>query len=260
MHFRFSVDDNIWFFKDLAQNNYNSIFDNSYLALYKRLHEKYNLKVQLNLFYQYENFDLSKMPERYKQEWINNKDWLQMSFHSKNEKTLYTNSGYDKLFEDCQTVNNEIKRFAGAEVLNSFTTIHCCKTTQEGNKALKTLGVKGLAGLFGTDKNPKQSYSLKYQDFKDIYTDCYYYDKAIDMYFVNIDMVINTFNIEDIIPYLSKYIGKEHIEIMIHEQYFYPHYYMYQPDYKKKLNTAISYLLDNNYKSCFLNEIKMSEY
>jgi len=92
MNFRFSVDDNIWFFQDLAKNNYSSIFENSYLALYKRLHEKYNIKVQLNLFYQFEDFNLSQMPDRYKQEWIANKDWLQLSFHSKTEQTLYTNS------------------------------------------------------------------------------------------------------------------------------------------------------------------------
>lgn len=255
MHFRFSVDDNIWFLQDLANNNYNSIFDNSYLALFKRLHEKYNLKVQLNLFYQYENFDLSKVPDRYKPEWISNKDWLQLSFHSKSEKTLYTNSGYDEVFSDCQTVNNQIKRFAGEKVLNPVTTVHCCKTTLSGLKALEDLGIKGLAGLFGTAQKPNQSYGLVYCDFKSIYTDCYYYNKTYNMCFVNLDMVINTFRLEDIIPYLKNYIGKEHIEIMIHEQYFYPHYYMYQPDYESKLNTAISYLIDNNYKSCFLDEV-----
>ncbi|HEY8389768.1 MAG TPA: hypothetical protein VIL26_02260 [Clostridia bacterium] len=259
MNFRFSVDDNIWFFQDLAKNNYSSIFENSYLALYKRLHEKYNIKVQLNLFYQFEDFNLSQMPDRYKQEWIANKDWLQLSFHSKTEQTLYTNSSYDELYNDCLAVNNNIIRFAGKEVLNPFTTVHCCKTTDGGNKALHDLGVKGLAGLFGNKQNPRDSYNLKYENYKNIYDDCYYYDKKYDMFFVNLDMVINTFKLEDIIPYLSNLIGKEHIEIMIHEQYFYPHYYMYQPDYEKKIETAVSYLISHNYTSCFLNEIKMSE-
>ena len=50
--FCFTVDDN--FLKELTEGNYNSIFDHPYLALYRRLHERYGLKVQLNLFYRTE--------------------------------------------------------------------------------------------------------------------------------------------------------------------------------------------------------------
>ncbi len=254
MHFRFSVDDNILFLKDIKEKNYTSIFDNSYLALYKRLHEKFDLKVQLNLFFEYKQFNLTEMPNKYKSEWQSNKDWLQLSFHSKNEQTVYTHSDYNTAYNDCQQVHNEIIRFAGQGVLNPFTTIHCCTTTHQANSAFYDSNIKGLAGLFGTIEKPRESYNLKFQDFKSIYKDCFYYDKASDLYFVNIDMVINTFDINDIMPYLSKHIGRQHIEIMIHEQYFYPDYYMYQPDYEQKLNTAISYLIDNDYKSCFLDE------
>ena len=48
--FSFTVDDNIIFLKDITEMGCESIFDHPYLAMYKRLHEKYDLKIQLNLF------------------------------------------------------------------------------------------------------------------------------------------------------------------------------------------------------------------
>mgnify|MGYP000897823803 FL=1 len=89
MKFRFSVDDNIIFLKDIAYGSCNSIFENPYLSVYKRLHEKYGVKVQLNLFYQMDGFNLSQMPDRYKDEWIANSDWLQLSFHSRSEQPSF---------------------------------------------------------------------------------------------------------------------------------------------------------------------------
>ena len=46
--FCFTVDDNIRFLKEIAEKNYKSIFEHPYLAMYKRLHEDFDLKVQLN--------------------------------------------------------------------------------------------------------------------------------------------------------------------------------------------------------------------
>ena len=75
-NFIFTVDDNIRFLKEINEREYESIFEHPYLAMYRRLHEKYGLKVQLNLFYEMEGFDLSRMTTRYKDEWKENADWL----------------------------------------------------------------------------------------------------------------------------------------------------------------------------------------
>ena len=80
--FCFTVDDNIRFLKEITENAYSSIFEHPYLAMYKRLHEEFDLKVQLNLFYRTEDFDLSKMSSAYYSEWEENADWLKLSFHS----------------------------------------------------------------------------------------------------------------------------------------------------------------------------------
>ncbi len=257
MKFRFSVDDNIIFLKDIAYGSCNSIFENPYLSVYKRLHEKYGVKVQLNLFYQMDGFNLSQMPDRYKDEWIANSDWLQLSFHSRSEQPSfpYKNAGYDQVYSDCRLVHDEIIRFAGMQSLNLNTTIHFCDTTKEGVRALYDAGIRGLAGIFGTKENPRDCYGLIYEDYSVLYDKAYYYDAGSKMYFFNINMVINKVAAGDIEKYLSPFIGRDYIEIMIHEQYFYRDYPWHQPDFEHKLETAISYLLNKGYESVFIDEI-----
>ena len=74
--FCFTVDDNIRFLKELSSGSEQSLFAHPYPALYKRLHERYGLKVQLNLFYEMPGFDLSRMTDRFRKEWEENADWL----------------------------------------------------------------------------------------------------------------------------------------------------------------------------------------
>ena len=99
--FRVSSDDNIIFLQDITKNKdvYNSIFENPYLAIYKKAHELYGAKVHLNLFYEFhpeektrfsdksrEYFDLSMMTDKFKSEWQANSDWLKLNFHAKSDK------------------------------------------------------------------------------------------------------------------------------------------------------------------------------
>lgn len=121
----FTVDDNIRFLKELTQDVYSSIFDHPYLAMYRRLHEKFGLKVQLNLFYEMPGFDLSQVTDRYKDEFARNANWLKMSFHSKweNERP-YECSAYEEVFRDGKAVNDQIVRFASPEALGKTTITH----------------------------------------------------------------------------------------------------------------------------------------
>ncbi len=69
MYYRFSVDDNIRFLRDLSEKDHESIFSHPYLALFKKLHDKYDARFQFNLFYSTEGFDLSQITDRYKSQW-----------------------------------------------------------------------------------------------------------------------------------------------------------------------------------------------
>ena len=135
--FCFTVDDNVRFFKEITERDYASIFEHPYLNMYKRLHDKYGLKIQLNLFYEMPSFNLTEMTDKYAEEWRINSDWLKLSFHSKLENPYpYQYSDYDEVFTDCKNVHNEIVRFATPDALGKTTTVHCCRATEDGLRAL----------------------------------------------------------------------------------------------------------------------------
>ena len=55
--YRVSLDDNIWFLRDIARNNYASLFDNPYMAMWREMHQKYGAKVHFNVYYETDGFN-----------------------------------------------------------------------------------------------------------------------------------------------------------------------------------------------------------
>jgi hypothetical protein len=253
-HFIFTVDDNIRFLEALASDGYTSIFDHPYLAMYKRLHDRFGLKVQLNLFYENGNFNLSMMPDAYRAEWRANSYWLKLSFHSRLEnENPYIDSDYDEVYRDCEAVNREILRFAGAPSLAKTTTVHYCRSTDEGLRALSDLGVIGLLGLYGTVEAPRSSYQSSKEDGEVIRRGCVAHSGG--MAYSGIDVILNQFDADVIAEKLEKLQDRELIKVMIHEQYFYRDYKAYQPSYEEKLTKTFEILSENGYKSVFFEEI-----
>lgn len=250
MKFRFSVDDNIWFLRDLSLEEYSSVFEHPYLAFYKSLHEKYGVKIQLNIYYETEGFDLSQMTDRYKQEWKENSHWLRFSFHGRKDVGYppYINSAYEEFYEDSIGVNREIVRFAGEESLSLYTTVHYCELSQEALRAACDAGFKGLVGLFNATGS---DYGRKGFDRTKVFE----YDSENDIYFFANDMIINIFSPAEARKYIESLKDKEFIEVMIHEQYFYEYYPYYQKDFKEKTEIVISELVKQGRESVFLEEL-----
>ncbi len=252
--FCFTVDDNIRCLKDISENSYQSVFDNAYFGMFKRLHEKFNLKVQLNIFYKDENFDLSMVSENYKKEFEINSDWLKFSFHSKEHKPRpYEFSDYEEVYNDCIKTNNEIVRFAGENSLAKTTTIHYCLATIEGIKALKDCNILGLLGLYGDKENPRKSYQNTTSEMKRLWKGETVLSDGI--HYAGIDLVLNTLNLDEIPMALEKVACKNFIKIMIHEQYFYPDYLKHQKDFEKKLELSFDNLINSGYQSIFFEQI-----
>ena len=154
---QFYIDDVIFVFRDITKQKPKSIFDHPFLKELKGAHDKYGLKVQLNCFYKMSffygrnDFDLSMMPDTYKDEWEKNSDWLKLSFHAQEEfpDYPYVNADYDLVRDNYVTLTNEVKRFAGEKSLAAFVLPHWAPMSKEGVTALRDLGVKVTYATYG---------------------------------------------------------------------------------------------------------------
>lgn len=262
-HYRISVDDCIWFLQDLAEKRdvYRSLFDNPFLAMFKKLHDVYGTKVHFNLYERTEGFTLTDMPDTYKAEWQVNSDWMRLSFHAKQNDPPkpYEHASADELMADCERVTREIRRFAGEELLSSVTTIHYGAATREGCRALREFGFQALVGYFRLHEGrPFVSYYLDELQTTHLKgRDCWK-DHSEDLIFVKVDGVLDKLEPSQIGPHLDQVKARAGeaglIELLIHEQYFYPFYSAYQSDYLERLTTAVQWARDNGYKPALWSE------
>ncbi len=154
------IDDVIWVLRDLEREAPQSLFDNGFFKILKNAHEKYSLKVQLNLFYRtdfyygMEEFNLSMVTDKYKKEFENSSDWLKFGFHSLQEFPDYplVNSSYDDVYKLYNMIKNEVVRFAGEKSFAAGVVPHWLPVSLEGCRALCDCGAKLVAVSVGTKK------------------------------------------------------------------------------------------------------------
>ncbi|MEF3306967.1 hypothetical protein [Paenibacillus sp. GYB003] len=266
--YRLSVDDNIWWLRDIAANaqSYRSIFDNPYLGMYKRIHDTYGTKVHFNIYYRTDGFDLSQMPDTFKDEWKANAHWMRLTFHAlqNDPDKPYIQASAEQIMRDCELVTNEIVRFAGEELLDRTTTIHWGEATLEGCRALRRYGFRALAGYFRfADGKPIVSYYLDEKRTAHLEKRDFWKDNGEDIAFVKIDAVLDKLRLDEVVPALERLKEAPNesgfVELLIHEQYFYPHYGAYQPDYRDKIEAAVKWAADNGYEPAFLSELGLFE-
>ena len=200
------------------------------------------------------------MTDKFKNEWKANAGWLGLSFHALGEfpDRPYVNAGYDQVKKDCALVKDQIRRFAGEELMGPETTLHWGEGTVEGCRALRDSGYTALAGYFNVDDNQfPASYYLNEEQRRHIKNRFIWRDNKEGIIFARMALVVNTVKLEEILPYLEnvkKTFNPHYIDLMIHEQYFYPDYFGYQPDYREKVMTSVKWAVDNGYTPGFLKE------
>lgn len=263
--YRLSIDDNIRFMQDIAEhvNTYNSIFDNPFLKNLKRLHDQYEIRVHLNMFYQSEqgDFNLSESPEKFATEWAAQRHWIRLSFHAYQEfpDAPYKHASFETVKKDCDLVQAEIKRISTEALMGPVTTVHWGEVNLEGSRALRAAGYKGQLGYFNVDDNlPPVSYYLDVDKRRHMKKRFIWKDEQEDIIFIRSSVVLDVKTKEEIIPFLESYRKTSglppYADFLIHEQYFYPDYKAYQPDYFEKIETAVQWAQQNGYHPAFLEE------
>jgi hypothetical protein len=261
--YRLSIDDNIWFLRDIHRHTdtYHSLFDNPYLAFLKEVNALYGTKVHLNLFFRTDGFDLSEMSDKFRDEWRSNAGWLRLSFHALAEfpDKPYQHAGYEEVKRDCERVMKEIRRFAGEEVMGPMTTLHWGEATVEGSRALRDCGYTAQLGYFNVDDDlPAVSYYLGVQERRHIKRRFIWKDNREGIIFIRSSIVIDKTPLEQIPAYLDGYARRgglpPYVDLLVHEQYFYPFYEAYQPDYRDRILASVKWADENGYTPAFLSD------
>lgn len=271
--YNFFIDDNIFFLTDIYRNKYNSLFDCFYLRKLKEFNEKYGTKFVLNCFYKndYEDFALPQFPSRYRTEWSDNAAWLKLSFHAYSEfpDRPYQNASCEKTAEDFDLVKKEIVRFAGTEIFIPPVVIHWAMIPPGCLRVLTERGVKILTGRFinVTDSVEEGARSEKILDigyFVDrkrseyLMQNSVIYDFEHSILFMKGDVTCNLDTKEDIVRKLEDKWNNPHysetVNIATHEQYSFKFYKNYIPDHFERMETAIRWLADHDYKPVFFHE------
>ena len=264
--YRLSSDDNIIFLWDITEHKdeYTSIFENPYLAIYKKAHDLYGAKVHLNLFYEFDDearsyfsderpyFNLSMMTDKFREEFRANADWLKFTFHAKSEfpPKPYKYADAETVRRDCEKIHAEICRFAGEEVISECTTVHFGEANEEGARALRALGYRAMTGYFIPADCPVAYYApeklIEYVHDRD-----FWYDTATDILFGRIDLVVNlnthAQNLQIIDEIMASPTRGGFVSIMIHEQYFHKDYCNHLPDFEARVIEACEKLAKNGY-------------
>ncbi|MBQ8173997.1 MAG: hypothetical protein IJ009_01200 [Clostridia bacterium] len=272
--YRISSDDNILFLADITahRNEYTSIFDNPYLAVYKEAHDLYDAKVHLNLFYEFTgqaksyfrtdrpDFDLSMMTDQFKDEFRENADWLKLSFHSRgNTMRPYENATKELITRECMQVHREILRFAGEESLSTCTTLHFGAANEAAVRAMRAVGYRVMAGYFIPGRPNPVAYHTSERLIEHIYKRDFFCDTDTDMFFGRIDSVLNCNTNEENLHEIAEAVASPtrggYIEIMIHEQYFYEDYELYLSDFRARVLDPARYLYEWGYRGRFLSDV-----
>jgi hypothetical protein len=260
--YRFSIDDNSFFLRDIFQKEYRSLFDCFYLAMLRKLHQNYGVKFTVNIYYTTaDGFDLAQFSDRYKGQWRDCSDWLKLAFHAYADKPdrPYQDAPPKKLLADLDQVAREIHRFAGAQSYAPPTVIHWGMTRPESLKPLFKHGVRALSGYFSKLAG---RYDVNYR-FDDVVSeylsghDCWE-DFQSGIVFSRVDMVCNSTPIDRIAPTLESLAKDanqaEIMDLFTHEQYFWPFYAHYIPDHGQRLDAAIRWVTEHGYKPVFFHE------
>jgi hypothetical protein len=280
--YRFAIDDNSFFFRDIAAKKYKSLFQSFYLAGLRKLHRKYGTKFVLNVFYTTPegDFSLSQFPASYKSEWADNANWLKLAFHAYAEfpDRPYQNCAPEKLANDLDLVAEEILRFAGKAAYSPPTVIHWGMVHPSAWRVLTERDVKVLSGdfcpnsgsfyttegelfdvsasgtPFGYDvnydlDNARSEYMSRHDAIKDF---------ASGIVFSRTDIICNNVRLKEVPGFLERVTldpnTAEIMDLFTHEQYFWPFYFNYKADHFQRLDAAIRFCTEHGYEPVFFHE------
>lgn len=264
--YRLGVDDVIWSLENIWRNQdvYTSIFDDPFFRLYRDLHQKYETPVHMHIYYQNEDgsFNLSMFPDKYKEDFQANWHWLKLSFHSFTDQPdrPYLHATYEQVLKEGQMVCKEIARFTGIAEPSRVTSQHWCECPPEVCHAFRDLGYDCMDGYFRYDENgvPVASFYFDNDMVDHLAERDFWVSHSDDVLYVKDDIIINEVPLADIDAQMSDICNKWDncfLYLLIHEQYFYEKFFLYEPDYRERIFATVDWCHRNGYAPTTITSI-----
>ena len=266
--YRIGVDDVIMSLENIWKKGYASLFDDPFFAMYKELYNTYGVQTHMHIYYETvdQSFNLTMFPETYKEEFKANAHWLRLSFHARADlpDSPYKNASYEQVMEEGRMVEREILRFAGREVMDRVTSQHWADSALLPTRAFRDLGFTVLDAYFLVNEAgvPEVSYYLDAKQTRHAQTRDFWVDTGENIIFVKDDIVLNEHTPSEVTAYLDTYLDRPDrafMYLLIHEQYFYPDYPRYLPDYKERLFAGVKWCAEHGYRPALISDFAFGE-
>ena len=268
--YRIGVDDVIFCLKNIWEHReeYRSLFEDPFLAMFREIHETYGTQVHMHIYYETvdKSFNLSMFPDQYKEEFRANAHWLRWSFHARSDQpdSPYKHASYEQVMEEGRMVEREILRFAGSEVMDRVTSEHFADSNLLATRAFRDLGFSVLDAYFIFDKdgNPDISYYLSAEQVHHAKARDFWVDTKEDIIFVKDDILLNSHKPSEISAYLDSYLtapDRAFMYLLIHEQYFYPFYRRYLPDYRERVLEGVKWCVEHGYRPSWISSFAFED-
>lgn len=173
----------------IHEKDYISLFDNFFLKELREFHEEFGAVFTLNCFNrhtEYPDYDISKLPVVFRQEWQENVSWLKFAFHAQNNESNYGKGTFagGKILGDCPVqisasyskfVNAVLRAVGTDRALDRVTRLGFFSGTRENVRALAQCpyGIKGLL----TADDERISYYLEEEINRQVYENGSFYEK-----------------------------------------------------------------------------------
>jgi len=207
----------------------------------------------------------------------------------------YVNASYELVKSNYKQITDEIKRFAGEKCIATGIVPHWAPISFDGVRALKDCGASVTYATYGDafvsddtshlpyghdvrytmNKKPETMFFRRAEreggaenaicSYNHITTEQFdsindklklIKDEKTGMYFNNAcHAILNLCSVSELPDILTELSENEYINIGNHEQYFYPDYFNYQPDYAEKIYIMGKVLSEAGYEFIFMEDM-----
>lgn len=244
-----SVDDTYFLLKELNEGSYGSIYEHKIINFFKNLHDKYGAVFSLYCFYhslEADEWIISDMTDKYKEEFKDAASWLKFGFHSNNSAMKYDETiTPDEALKHYDTVIGAINNFAGPASIDRIPRIHFFAATIEQIRNWKNTDY-GIKGLLAADDNRESNYYLNASERNHLSKYSDYFEEKENIYFLKTNMrlenVPNSYEALGLAKQNPLLSGQQDIKVIFTHEKF-----LYTDEILQKIEDCCRWAMDNNF-------------